>query len=605
MTYTPDDSTPSISVTRASVDGTKTNLRVHSYFGESTPSTKPDNVRFAHPTVKSVRPRTPSVFDMLMDTDDSKSIASYQTSDDPSTSKTSLVDEDGNATSPLRPKNIWRNSGHEVTFNQFKDKLDGHKRHSVVGYPVTEYEAAEYRSPAYRAPEYQATDYPVAPVTPVTEKRKTITSDRAPSLQYIPRIAAINLDDPVLPAQPAQSSSVQKNRKNAYEMLDSGDGYVLAVMPKDDLPASAVTVLSKDYPSTLKPNQLPPSLAPARPSARPFSFPSSITKEQKYTAFAPMQATLDSGNAANASSAAPERKVQIAADADVQVDFDRSKLKTPNFDDMIQHKSNYARVESGIFDDAVIPDLNPTPAAAPPSKKIFKSDGTFLESSTLPRTPDVSSTKLPKMSGALPSPEASASRPEPSTLQSVMKHNFVSTPNVRATKPLPTTPAAAPRLRPDTPAPTRPAMRKRDSTVPAPTKMNDNGYPVVNPVDASRFSTTAAYQRRSMNEVEAKYIREQARKNKTAPPPSDKKTEKLELKKAEVEQKKEAAPTDKKTLKLEKKKAELEKKIAKQQAKLVEQQTKQAKKQAKRDGNPANYVRQQKMMDEELKRLMH
>ena len=535
-------STPAVLVRGPIVKAREPSYRVHSFDGESSSPTEPskrDSVRFSHPAVQNVIvppvPTTASdVESVRPDVTDRSSNRTSGTSN----AQTNSSEYDSSAPTPIRPKTIWRNSnqfnaqnGSVTDFEDFKARLDGHK----------------VRSEATSAP-YQQQNAESPP----------------PSLQFIPRMADIILDEPTLQIPPSGNVPIyiQKNRDEALRLLETGG--VLAVMPKDDVPNSAVPVLSKQYPAALTPKQYPQALVPGttsadQPKVRPVSLPAALHPKPEFQAFNPQDFArfnpeVEYGYDPSApSSESSEGKA--TAQGITRKPLGVSRAKTPDsFATNGQLRNHYSRVESGVFDAPVMPvprPVNPTP----PSEFSRNSRGasqdigrTFLE----PPTP------APMPSAQPPVQEIKMTREE------LTHHKSASSANVKQ-KPLPPTPAVR-------------AEAFAKDNFPIPHKMNDNGFPVASLRDVKKtYSTEPKYQRRSINDVEAKYRRETGL-TKVAKPVKDKKVAKLE-----------------------KEKAKLEKKIVKEQGK----QAKKEQKQAKAKALDPDLLKKQKQIDDGVKKLMN
>jgi hypothetical protein len=427
---------PEISVTGSTPSANRRgSAHLHNYGGSAAPSPQPATVRFLHPAVNDVRmrPRTPSNHSgMLLDVHNP---VSAQNSPPPSRESFFTDSEDaGNDFKPIRPKTIWRDSGHfrtvdgELTsFSEFKARLDGHPFSPVEG-PEEE--------PVSRVPEHPPTLDFILPVGTLNIDDEPVlrTPERPPTLDFIPTVGTFSIDDePVF--QTDTRAEVERNRNRAFDMLQGGG--VLAVVPAEDVPESAVPVLSRQYPPALTPAQYPQALVPGV-EQRPFSFPAALTEKQIYKAYQPQ------ANIAASFSKAPESRLEVPHLRQ------GPRPRTPSFsNEVTQHKAHYARVESGIFEATDIPQ-----PSAPAVPKIARK----------PLTP-------PK------------DKPAGNLL--------------------------VPKVRPGTP---RPVQKQPESKVPVPTKMNSNRYPIIDPNNTKRFSAEAKYQRRSVNDVEAKFQREQATK---------------------------------------------------------------------------------------------
>jgi hypothetical protein len=177
--------------------------------------------------------------------------------------------------------------------------------------------------------------------------------------------------------------------------------------------------------------------------------------------------------------------------------------------------------------------------------------------------------------------EAAAAATPATSRKPVKKHNHSKSANTL--KPLPPTPTSA---------------ATADSNIPTPHKMNSNRYPIIDPSIAARFSTEARYERRTIDDIEAKFVREHGKK-------ADKKTSTAAAASTSTPN---GRPVSSMTLDrhilegLEEERAQLEQKIAVQQAKVAAKKQKQ-----KGKGKTATpeLIQKQKKIDEGLKRLMH
>lgn len=466
-------SAPEILLTGPSVRGRNKTLSLHSQAGghgnsASQGEKTPKSFRFSHPTVNSVRPVTPmsiSSADLLNETETGgRSRSGSKTSVQTASSVGSIPGPDSQLP-PLRPKDIWRNSdqfntpdGERASFGDFKARLDGHKLSSSSLASMNKHE-------------------------------------RAPSLQFIARTSTIKLDEPARKPKAAadEAAEIRKARSDALNLLDTpapqsaqhqqdkSGKMVVAVMPLADMPASAIRVPSGQFPATLLPKQYPVGLTPGSnsQSARPpMQRPHTVAAPSIYKPYTPYVAYNPRVSDASVADALPVQAPFVPSEK--KLGKMAGRPKTPDiFATEVPHRQHYSRVESGVFE----------PVPAIPSQPAEKGEigRTFLDSPTPPQQP---------------SPPAASSRlaPPAQTTKQAIPRKPVSTPNLRASKPLP-------------PAPPMPAVRPPlvhgATLAPEPHRMNSNRYPFFkNP--GANVSTDSVYKRRSIDPVEAKFKKEEA-----------------------------------------------------------------------------------------------
>ena len=541
MTNPKRASAPPVLAIRPSTKARNVSYRVHSH--EGSPSTsKPakDNVRFSHPTVKDVRlrPRTPSLpLDAhldVMDVDDRCSIQTSTTAD----AQTGSNGHNFAAGPPLNPKAVYSQSdnfknpdGKQISFDEFKARLDGHKFQSAFG-------ARSFR----------------------------------PSMQDI------DMDIDILGPQSPDIGPVdiRKNRDKALSLLEAG--------PMDMLHESA-PVLSSQYPA-LVPGQHPASLIPGpRPDAgaaklRPNSYPPTSAPKPVFKAYSPddYQFFNDVSKYGHDSRSPPQQEELTPAEKQRKAESDarnreiaaleaRAMRPLADFIAEAQDRHHHERVEAGPSSYPRVP-IAPPPTPLPSTASSSRSGGS-------------GKSKKSFLNRLLPAHEDRGDAYLSDYARSKMGQNggVAQGPTLHRS-PLP-----------PTPAPTPPPSK----TVPSPHKMNDNGYPVQNLRGAAtRYSADPSYQHRSVNEVEAKFLREQKAANNITQA-EDRRLAKLGKERAKIE-----AEMAKTQAKKAKKEAEKAAKIAKEEeakaAKIAKKQKKKAEK--------SELVEKQKQMDGAVKKLM-
>lgn len=305
-----------------------------------------------------------------------------------------------------------------------------------------------------------------------------------PHLQSIPYLAPIDLD-----AAPV-SSHIQHHRDDALRRLEGGAP--TAVRPQAASLSSTIPVPVHNIPATLKPQMHPQSLLPGPryhdhegvERVRPMTYqapPPPAWKFEDPLAFE----GKDYNSTMKYHKAKPSNGPSLG----------RPRVKTPeSFASAAQHKSFYDRVESGVFDDVVVPVLPPADLMPPPlfssakvedKRSVNNIDRTFLDSPT-PTSSRVPSTEV--ASGVRGAKVTKKPLPKPSSTANTLR------------KPLP-----PPKDSVQKPLPSLPAPRPTNTTVPARHKINDNGYPLADLQGAgARYSATPVYQPRTVDYVEAK-----------------------------------------------------------------------------------------------------
>lgn len=444
--------TPAVYLTTPSIRRGLSNYQVHSYPGVGTPPTVERNtVRFSHPVVSG------SVLSAGQSTPVLLSIPEYRDKDEDRSNRSSVGTEDSMESSflssqndndppPVRPKSIWRWSAQSVTadgsresFSDFKNRLDGHM------------------------------------------PRSDRQNDRPPSLQFIPRVGTIKLpgsEPPATKSSVQAAEAIEKHRSDALSSLEglplqaTRDCYVLAIVPRKDLPTTAVQISSDQYPSSL----IPGGLTQPRPGmTRPHTFAATST-DHIYQPYSP--------------SASPPTELSQKKQGKVAI---KEPFELPSFDNLAgpyfnaRHSQNCKKVESGVLDPSSVTQVH---VSAQTSRSASKS-GPALD---------------PKSSFLLtPSPPSSDEERHTPLKQANRKTVIMGRPSVvtipaaRSSKPLPETPDAT---------------TFKTSNPVSPIEMNANGFPTIMPHPSKRFSANAKYQRRSVDPVEAKYLRDHPNKAK-------------------------------------------------------------------------------------------
>lgn len=438
--------------------------RVHSYGGAgSRPMAERNTVRFSHPVVSSTILPAPKSSPALL------GVAESAEKDGERSRRTSNATDDSVPTSsqrdsgpqPVRPKSIWRWSAQSVTtdglresYSDFKNRLDGHR--------------------------------------PRADRQSN--ADRPPSLQFIPRMPTIKLhDDEIIQTKSAvkEAAEIEKHRSDALNSLEgfapqsTQDRYVLAILPKNDLPITAVQISSDQYPLSL----IPGGVQQTRPAMqRSHTFSGLASTEQIYQAYTPSSSPpmCADANQPSATKLSAKRKGKMATHFESEELLDLPKFDTaadPDFN--ARHSLHYRNVESGVFDDMAVTPVKlhaPTPSSFHNSEPQIIAESSFLLSPTPP-----SSTEKTKQA------PVKADRKKVIPRKLVLAH----TPVANVSKPLPPTPG--------------PRSSSKHVT---PISMNANGYPNITAHPSKRFSAEPKYQHRSVDAVEAKYIKERPKKSK-------------------------------------------------------------------------------------------
>ena len=411
-----------------------------------------NSVRFSHPVVSSTNLALPrSTEDLLTvpEEEESHSKRDSAATDDTELEPLPAFSQHNSHLQIIRPKQIFRYScqsvavdGSRENFSAFKNRLDGHNsradRGSVFDMPTTN-------------------DAPISRIS---------VMDRPPSLQYIARSGTINLDNEIRRQSksiPEDDREVQEHRQQALSSLEGltaetvPSRYVLAIVPRTDLPITAVQLSSDRVPSSLLPGGLPQE-HPARYRPRTFAAPSTADAFQAYSSLLATE-----GQGSSNIEQVPEEQLDFTA-------FD--SVAEP----AAHHSRHYQHVESAIFDEAAArPFQLPTQASRAKAKAPLQ-------------TPAERTYYMP------PTPPSSDGKSTPEPIKAILRKP-VTPPQAKArlSKPLP-----------DTPGPS-----KRASEPGTPLKMTDNGYPTLTPHPSKRFSAQPRYQHRYVNDVEAKYKKEQ------------------------------------------------------------------------------------------------
>ena len=339
-----------------------------------------------------------------------------------------------------------------------------------------------------------------ASVTPKPAPRPSVpVSKSPPTLQYIPVLAPLDLSgesafelNKSLPPTPTSADRVQRNRDAALATLEGESKSTSSTTPHA-------------IPASLRPQPHPMSLLPGPQFTdhegvqrmRPMTYQERPRSEHKWYSpddlevLNPMFKYLQSAKAKSKAKAPQtagyagevgddgEKKYPIRSWAPVALAY-------PNK----EHKSLYARVESGNFDDVVVPAAPPATPSIPPSLAIGDRNSgtsigrTFLDAPTPPSSCVAS--QVAALEALAPTP-VPAPAPAPA-LKPILKAG------ARKPVPAPTTPVT----------PVRASVRP--TSIPAPHKMNSNGYPIANLSAASaQYTASPAYQPRTIDEVEAKY----------------------------------------------------------------------------------------------------
>lgn len=298
---------------------------------------------------------------------------------------------------------------------------------------------------------------------------QTISSTALP---YLPKIAPMSVDGESETQSGADSDAdLRKNRLTALEALTGRP-------PAAKAPSPPPTARSNSHPDSLLPGKVAP-IARKPLVHRP------ATTGGLYLAYP--GARFNPFNEPLSSPLKPAATAAVEPRASSSAHFNRSSTPT-SFADPVTHKQHYSRVESGIFDsdsDSATFSLPPRPGNPEPDARY---------SYFAPDTPSSGGAPVPPPSP--PSPPSTAIRRKPVA---------AAVPNF--SKPLPN-------LNKELPLSPGPADPKRftNGNVPPQLSMNDSGFPVLNRNSASQFSIDPAYQRRSVNDAEAKFKRETAGK---------------------------------------------------------------------------------------------
>ena len=484
------NSAPAVLVTMPLQRGRNFRWTVHNYAGAGSPVDNHNSkqTRWSHPAVQEVvPPRTPMTATTLSsDIQDWETISNSSRSR-PQTTDTlssSLAAADGEGT--IRPKTLFMQYSQSVT-------IDGEREIW-----------SEFRDRLDGHKPRSDRRLPISDLEPEQKVRKQ--QERRSNLPYLAKASRLNPDAISNPSLEDfnEALRIHQAREEALRLLESSEpetpqGYVEAWVPKEAL----------EHPISLVPgSNRNPRLVENR-----HTWSGAQGEARKYVAFTPVATTPPMPKI-------PEKKDKgkRAADSGIQIALDDARSATPSTSNR-RHRQHYERVESGIFNDA--PVLRPVPSD--PSLQFPYVDSTPLTLGT--RAPDA----------AIPS-----SLQGPTVAQRHVKRKPLE-PKPDTMKSLPPTPAAQ-SLRRLTPA----ENPSKESLAPTPLKMTDNGYPIFLRDAIRKYSAQPKYERRSVNEVEAKYLRQKAAKEGKL----DKKTPKEEK-------------PDKKTVKQEKKIADMKGKVAK------------------------------------------
>jgi len=291
------------------------------------------------------------------------------------------------------------------------------------------------------------------------------------SLPFIAKLAALSVDCEAEQPQAVAGAPAEEHRKNALAALEGAPASV---------PAKAAS-----------PERVPSILQATRPVVlrKPLSHKKHLTTGDVATlgnmkqiylpysgAFNPYDEPVPVASAKKLGKQPADKKVQAALEEATAGSSSRDSI--PDFAGTNSHKLHYERIESGIIDGDCIP--------------VFADDAehrahyTRVESGVFDNEPAVPSSA---------SPSGKQHKPAQIKRKAVSKSSSKPTVVINYNKPLPATPALG-------------SPRRLTPQVIA---MNDSGFPIV-AASSSAFHAQPKYQRRSVNDVEAKFKREQAKK---------------------------------------------------------------------------------------------
>lgn len=437
---------PSIYVTSPSTKR-RSHYKVHSFEGAGSPPTptrEKSRVRFSHPAVSqeilSTIPSSPSLLP-LPESDDENAQNNKRASGASDTSFESPSSRDGSFPS-VRPKDLYLYSaqsvttdGHRESYADFKQRLDGHKR-----------------------------------------RADRLSSQRPPSLSFIPRTGTIKLDEYDTPQfrSSVKAAEAEKHRSDALSRLEgktppkTEDRYVLAILPRADMPSTAVPVSSDAHPSNLIPgsSQTRPTLQ------RPHTF-----SGQTFQPYSPSD--ISKGVSTKRRDKMATMHDEEPVDAHMFDTQDAAGFHS-------RHSQHYRRVESCEFDEPT--KSHSRSLSRPSEQRQSQSQATFLLSPSPPPSKD----------------SDEAVRKAEHRKLVVRKPVLVDIPAANSAKTLLPTPKAT-----------------SASKSVKPIAMNTNGYPNLFPHPSKRYSATATYAVRTVDSVEAKYMKEHPKEKSRSLKPED------------------------------------------------------------------------------------